>query len=153
MIVPKAIESATSRFGFFTSAAVKPMLFQASAENNEPTWATPYATNNPNAPLAAVIVGTKVFRKLAPGSIVCALRIVQKWLKFSVIAPAFLPTKMPRKITPTSESVFALVNTFWISFPSPTPSVLMKVRNAIISTPTNCWTERLMAYFEPRAMG
>src|SRR5438270_10433225 len=63
MIVPNAIESATSRFGFFTSAAVKPMLFQASAENSDPTCATPKATNNPNAPLAALTVGKKLFRK------------------------------------------------------------------------------------------
>ncbi len=68
-MVPKAIDSATSRLGFFTSAAVNPMLFQASAENSEPTCATPNATNNPNAPLAAVMVGTQPRRKSAPGSI------------------------------------------------------------------------------------
>ena len=39
MHVPNAMESATSRFGFFTSAAVKPMLFQASDEKREPTCA------------------------------------------------------------------------------------------------------------------
>ncbi len=153
MIVPNAMESATSRFGFFTSAAVKPILFQASAENSEPTCATPKATNKPNAPLAAVMVGTMLLRKFAPGSMGCALRIVQKWPKFSVIAPAFLPTKIPKKINPRRDSVFALVKTFWISFPSRTPSVLMNVRNTIISTPTNCCTERLIAYFEPRAIG
>src|SRR5271154_414943 len=58
MSVPNTIESATSRLGFFTSAAVKPMLFQASAENSEPTCATPNATKMPNAPLAAVTVGS-----------------------------------------------------------------------------------------------
>ncbi len=138
MTVPNAMERATSRFGFFTSAAVKPILFQASAENSEPTCATPKATNNPKAPLAAVTLGIKLFRKFAPGSMVCALRIAQKWLKFSVMAPAFLPTKMARKINPRRDNAFALVNTFWISLPSRTPSVLMNVRNTIISTPTNC---------------
>src|SRR5437899_5106203 len=105
MIVPRAIESATSRFGFFTSAAVKPMLFQASAENSDPTCATPNATNNPNAPLEAETVGTKLFRKFAPGSSVCGLCRAHRWLKFSVIAPAFLPTKIPRRTNPIKESV------------------------------------------------
>ena len=99
------------------------------------------------------MVGTKLLRKFAPGSMGCALRIDHKWLKFSVMAPAFLPTKIPKKINPRRDSVFALVKMFWISFPSRTPSVLMNVRNTIISTPTNCWTERLMAYFEASAMG
>ena len=112
MMVPKAIDSATSRFGFFTSAAVKPMLFQASAEKSEPTWATPNATNRPKAPLAAVMVGTKLRRKFAPGSIGCAPRMAHRWLKFSEIAAAFLPTNTPRRISPTSESVFALVKIF-----------------------------------------
>ena len=39
--MPSASESGTSRRGFFTSPAVKVMLFQASAENSEPTCATP----------------------------------------------------------------------------------------------------------------
>ena len=70
MHVPNAIESATSRFGFFTSAAVNPMLFQASAEKSDPTCATPNATIKPKNPLAAVTVGTIPRRKFAPGSIV-----------------------------------------------------------------------------------
>src|SRR5947207_9395319 len=153
MIVPKAIESATSRFGFLTSAAVKPMLFQASAENREPTWATQNATHNPNAPLAAVTVGTKLFKKFAPGSSVCGLRMVQMWLKFSLIAPAFFPTKIPRRISPTKDSVFALVKIFCISLPSRTPSVFRNVRKRIIKIPTSCCTERIRAYFDEREMG
>src|SRR6266702_2331662 len=65
---PKALDSATSLLGFLTSAAVKPMLFLASAEKSEPTWATPNATNSLKAPLAAVMVGTKLRRKFATGS-------------------------------------------------------------------------------------
>ena len=85
MIVPNAIDSATSRFGFFTSAAVKPMLFQASAENSEPTCETQSATKSPK-PVAAVTVGTNERRKFAPGSIGSAPRTVQKWPKLSEIA-------------------------------------------------------------------
>ena len=86
MMVPNAIESATSRFGFFTSAAVKPMLFHASAEKSEPTCETPNATTSPKKPLAAVTVGNKPRKKLAPGSIGCAPRTVQKFPKLSAIA-------------------------------------------------------------------
>src|ERR1700732_3270695 len=84
--VPNAIDNATSRLGFFTSAAVNPMLFQASAENSEPTCETPSATNNPKKPLAAVTVGTSPCKNPAPGSIGCAPRAVQKCEKLSTIA-------------------------------------------------------------------
>ena len=36
--------------GFLTSPAVKVMLFQASEEKSDPTWATQKATNRPMAP-------------------------------------------------------------------------------------------------------
>src|ERR1700761_1578237 len=100
MMVPKAIERATSRLGFLTSAAVKPMLFQASAENKEPTCETQRATNKPNAPLAAVTVGTNERRKLAPGSMDCASRTAQKWPKLSEIAVAFRATKRQSRMRP-----------------------------------------------------
>ncbi len=51
--VPAASERGMLRRGCFTSPAVKVMLFQASEENREPTWATQKATNRPNAPPAA----------------------------------------------------------------------------------------------------
>src|ERR1700676_3187828 len=136
IIVPNAIDSATSRFGFFTSAAVNPMLFHASAENSDPTCATPNATNNPNAPLAAVTAGTMPRKKSAPGSITCAPRIVQKCEKLSLIAVEFRPTNTQRQI-----------------FPSCTPSVFKNVKKMIISTATNCCTDKLIAYFEDIAIG
>ena len=34
-----------------------------------------------------------------------------------------------------------------------TPCIFKKVRKMTITTPTSCWTERLMAYFEPSAIG
>jgi len=69
------------------------------------------------------------------------------------MAPAFFPTKMPRIIRPSKARVLALVKTFWMSFPSRTPSVFRKVRKIIISTATSCWTDRLMANFKGSAMG
>src|SRR6202030_133573 len=153
IIVPNAIDSATSRLGFFTSAAVNPMLFQASAENSDPTCATPNATNNPNAPLAAVIFGTKPRRKSAPGSIGSAPRTAQKCEKLSLMAAALRPTNTQRKINPSSESVLALVKIFWIIFPSCTPSVFRNVKKMIISTATSCCTDKLMAYFDDNAIG
>src|SRR5258708_29040362 len=86
MMVPRAIDSATSRLGFFTSAAVKPMLFQASAEKSEPTCETANATISPKKPLAAVRVGNQSLKKLAPGSIGTAPRTVQKFAKLSAMA-------------------------------------------------------------------
>ncbi len=86
MMVPKAMESATSRFGFFTSPAVNPILFQASAENNEPTCATANASSNPNQPFEAVTVGSSPRRKFAPGSIGCASRMAHRFVKLSTMA-------------------------------------------------------------------
>ncbi len=54
--VPSASDSGMLRRGFFTSPAVKVMLFQASAENSEPVCATQMPTNSPNA-VAAVSPG------------------------------------------------------------------------------------------------
>src|SRR5215469_8715649 len=62
MMVPNTIESATSRLGFFTSAAVKPILFQASAENNDPTCATANASSNPYHPFANGNRGKRMVR-------------------------------------------------------------------------------------------
>src|SRR5260370_10271544 len=112
MMVPKAIDNATSRFGFSTSAAVNPMLFQASAENSDPTCATPKATSNPNQPLAAVTVGNKFLRKPAPGSIGCAPRIAHKFEKLSAIAAEFRATNTHRKIIPNNDNILAEGNTF-----------------------------------------
>ncbi len=55
--VPAASESGMLRRGSFTSPAVKVMLFQASEEKSEPTWATQNATSRPKAPPVAATVG------------------------------------------------------------------------------------------------
>ena len=49
----RASERGMLRLGSFTSPAVNVMLFQASEEKSEPTWATQKAINNPNPPAAA----------------------------------------------------------------------------------------------------
>src|ERR1700741_5285976 len=111
MSVPSAIDNATILLGFFTAAGGKPMLFQASAENSEPTWATPKATNKPKAPEAAVTVGRKPFRKLAPGAMDSAPRIAHRWLKLSAMAAGFLPSRTHTTISPARANVLALVKT------------------------------------------
>ncbi len=54
MPVPSASESGIFRRGFFTSPAVKVMLFHASAANSDPTCETHKATKSPY-PVAALI--------------------------------------------------------------------------------------------------
>src|SRR6516164_4938515 len=153
MMVPKTMESATSRFGFLTSAAVKPMLFHASAENSDPTWATASASSSPYQPSPAVTVGITLFRRSVPGAIVFAARTDHKCEKLSAIAAPFLATNTHRKITPSSDSIFAEVKMFWIHFPSFTPRVLRNVRKMIISTATSCCTDKLTANFDEKLIG
>ena len=99
MAVPMASDSGTSRRGFFTSPAVKVMLFQASAENIEPTCATPKATSRPNPPAAAVTAGTKPLRKSAPGRMVSAPWTAQRCEKLAAIAAALRPKSTPRTMS------------------------------------------------------
>src|SRR5271170_7430047 len=47
--VPSASDSGRLRLGFFTSPAVKVTLFQASAENSDPTWATARIVRTPTS--------------------------------------------------------------------------------------------------------
>src|SRR6266404_2520998 len=147
--VPAARESGTLRRGFFTSPAVKVMLFQASDEKSEPTWATQKAMNNPNAPPVAATVGIKDKSGLMGETPVG----VHRSEKLAFRASAFRPTKKPTKMSATKESVFAEVKTFWMSFPIWSPRVLMKVSNTMITIATNCCVERLTAYLSDKLMG
>ena len=90
-----------TRRGSRTSPAVKVMLFQASAENNEPVCDTPKATSRPNAPAAARGKGPS-----APA------RTVHRLPKLSETAAWFQPNSSAAAISTTSEPVFAVVNTF-----------------------------------------
>ena len=133
--VPKASESGMLRRGFFTSPAVKVMLFQASAEKRELVCATQMPTKRPNAVTA-----------VRPGPTSCKPpRNVQKSRKFSAPAPDRIPTMMPRRINAMSAPVFAVVKTFWTSLPRLSPRVFMKVRSAIIASPRNCAVESEIA--------
>ena len=123
------------RLGSFTSPAVKVMLFQASAEKSEFVCATQIPTKRPNA-IAAV----------SPAPTSCnPPRIVQKSRKFSAPAPDFTPTIMPRRISPMSAAVLAVVKTFCTSLPNCSPRVFMKVSSAIIANPRNWAVESEIA--------
>src|SRR5947208_3376398 len=106
--VPAARESGTFLFGFFTSPAVKVMLFQASEENREPTCATQNATNKPNRPPLAAIADIKE----TSGLIISTPRGVQRSVKLDLIASACRPTVKPIRMRTTSDNVLAEVKIF-----------------------------------------
>src|SRR5439155_18999924 len=109
--VPNKSESGMFRRGSRTSPAVNVMLFQASAENSEPTCPTQIAINNPSAPPIAETAPTNgrsdVIGEAAVG--------VQKFVKLAWSASALRATQIPRQTNAMRESVFADVNTFWMS--------------------------------------
>src|SRR6185295_16031600 len=113
-MVPAASESGMLRFGSFTSPAVNVMLFQASAENSEPTWATQKATSSPSAPAPAERAGTQE----KPGRISAAPTRVHIDEKLAEIAAALRPKKIPRKIRAMRAKVLVKVKRFWMIFPS-----------------------------------
>ena len=117
------------------------MLFQASAENSEPTWAVQNATTTPNRPLATETAGMKA----KSGRITSASWGSRALAKFAAMTWTLRPMTRPRTISAPSDSVFAEVNTFWIHFPRRRPRVLIQVRTLIIRIATSCWTDRLTA--------
>src|SRR5213078_2239421 len=99
--VPKASDNGRLRRGFLTSPAVNVMLFQASAENSEPTCPTQIAINIPSAPAVAETAPTNgrsdVIGEAALG--------VQKFAKLTCSASALRPTKIPSTTSAKSDSV------------------------------------------------
>src|SRR6185437_12389565 len=93
--VPSARESGRLRLGLITSPAVKVTLFQASAENRDPTWAT---ATRVSAPASVGVAPWRSRQKFAP--------------KFAATATAFRPSTMPTKIRPSSAATFAEVKAF-----------------------------------------
>src|SRR6266576_2451124 len=91
--VPAARESGTLRRGFFTSPAVKVILFQASDEKSDPTCATQKATNKPNAPPVAATVGMNDKSGLIGETPVG----VHRSEKLAFSASAFRPTRKPTR--------------------------------------------------------
>src|SRR5262249_45728427 len=134
--VPNRSESGMFLRGSRTSPAVKVMLFQASAENSEPTCPTQIAINIPSAPPVAETTPTNgrsdVIGETAAG--------VQNYARVTLSA-----TKIPSTTSAKSDSVFADVKTFWINLPNDSPRVFTIVRNTMITIATNCWVERLTA--------
>jgi len=106
MPVPKASDSGTSRRGFFTSPAVKVMLFQASEAKSEPTCAMASATSRPPKVEAS-----------SPGAIGVRPAGVHGAVKFAAVVEAFQPHSRPMAIRPTTATVFAVVKTFWMMRP------------------------------------
>src|SRR6266567_7964061 len=107
-MVPAARESGMLRCGCFTSPAVKVMLFQASAEKSEPTWATQNAMKSPKAPVEAITAG----KEERSGLIVSTPCGVQKSEKLALMASAFRPMNRPMKMRAIKDRVLAEVKTF-----------------------------------------
>ena len=107
------------RCGFFTSPAVNVTLFQASAENSDPTCATarivsvPTSTIGPPTPTCTACC--------APSPAFC-----QKCpLKFAASACALRPMNNPNNTSPASAETLATVKMFWMIAPVLTPKMLM----------------------------
>src|SRR5262245_24116872 len=98
--VPKASDNGKLRLGFLTSPAVKVTLFQASAENNDPTWATARIVRIPTK-------GPKStpFASAPPAE--CAAPSCQKSVKFAATAFGLRPTKIPTSTSPASAETLA----------------------------------------------
>src|SRR6202044_2395093 len=96
---PSASESGKFRLGFFTSAAVNVMLFHASAENSEPTIATPISVNVP-----IVHIGWSG----GYGCITQSPAIRQKSVKFAFRATS-VENQNPSSTSAASDPTFATV--------------------------------------------
>ncbi len=97
-------------------------LFQASAENSEPTCATarivsvPTITIGPPTPTCtACCAPSPAFRQKCPP-------------KFVASACAFRPSASPNNASPSSAETLAAVNTFWISAPVFNPKIFTTER-------------------------
>ena len=133
MPVPRASDRGMFRFGSLTSAAMKVMLFQASAANNEPVWAMHIATNNPNIVAAAT-----------PGTIGVIPR-GSRSAKLLCAASVFDPRTSAARIVSISPPLQA-VKTFWTIFPViNSQRVHPHVKNAINRIPTSCVGDKVIA--------
>src|SRR5262245_7521725 len=101
----------------------------ASAENNDPDWATQIATSKPNRLPAAT------------PSDASKLPVAKKPVKLVRIASALRPKNRPARIKAAMAATFAEVKTFWTILPYSRPRELVHVRNPITATPTSCAVE------------
>ena len=109
MATPNASEIGRLRRGLRTSPAVNVTLFQASAENRDPTMATPTRR-------------TTWMLQPAPS---------QKWPKLRARASGLRPSRNPIATKPSSAAVLAMVKTFCTTAPVRMPRMF-----TALSTPT-----------------
>src|ERR1035438_3467190 len=97
------------RLGFFTSPAVKVMLFQASAENSDPTCTTARITNRFTSTVGPPTPTCTGCSELQPA-------FFQNWLqpapKLASHAVALRPTVKASRISAARLNALAVVNTF-----------------------------------------
>ena len=123
--MPSASESGILRRGFFTSPAVKVMLFQASAENSEPTCTTARITTTFTSTMGPPTPTCTGCSELHPAFLQNSLQLVPK---FAASAVALRPTVKASRIRPASDRAFAVVKMFCISEPSRTPKQFTMAR-------------------------
>ena len=102
------------RRGFFTSPAVKVMLFHASAENSEPTCTTARITSTFTSTMGPPMPTCTGCSELQPAFFQNSL---QPAPKFAFQAVALRPTVKPSSTSAASDSALAEVKMFWISAP------------------------------------
>ena len=105
--MPSASDSGRLRLGFFTSPAVKVTLFQASAENSEPTCATASIVSVPTMTTGRRPDLNGVQR--AQSRIVPEVRAKIRGQRLRIA-----PQQNPNTTSPSSAETFAVVKIFWI---------------------------------------
>src|SRR5215471_15040282 len=118
-----ARERGRLRLGFLTSPAVKVTLFQASAENRDPTWATAKMVRIPtNGPAAVPLAEWGELNR-------------QKSWKFAATACALRPTKIPAATNAASAETLAMVKIFCTVAPVLIPKTFRKLKKRIMTMP------------------
>src|ERR1700721_1990308 len=102
--VPRMSESGMLRFGFFTSPAVKVMLFQASAEKSDPTCTTARTMRRLTIAVGPPTPTWTGCRSCQPAF---CQKLCQPGPKFDAMAVALTPTVKASKINPASEGDLA----------------------------------------------
>src|ERR1035438_1312152 len=120
------------RLGFFTSPAVKVMLFQASAENSDPTCTTARITSRFTITVGPPTPTCTGCSELQPAFFQNSLQLGPKLAPQAVM---LRPIVNASRIKPASDNALAVVNTFWISAPNWTPKIFTIARKATMTIP------------------
>ena len=121
MSTPAAIANGRSFRGFFSSAAAKPTLFQASIEKSEPTVAAPITGRSAG-------VSPSAGQNPAP--------------KFAAPATAFRPMVSPSRISAASAAVLTVVKLVCTIAAVRTPRTLTQVSSTIERIANTRWGEK-----------